>query len=264
MADANIIGVVSIKGGVGKTTATSSIGVSLAEDFGKKVLIIDANLGVPNLGFHFNNPFPEVSLFDVLNDKVDTKEAIIEYGHQIHLLLTPLSDEAADLSKLGKKLEDVRKDYDFILLDSSPTLGSDLFNVMEASDELLPITSPDYPTMSAGLKLLHRASEMKIPVRGVVVNKFKRKHFEIDTKNIADALQSDILAIVPDDEAVAEALYNKYPVTLFNPYSNAALKFRKVAAMFAGTTFSPSFFGKLKYKIGSRGHRRRLRERFGY
>ena len=52
MAKGTTIGVISIKGGVGKTTAVSNLGTVMANTFGKKVLLVDANFSAPNLGLH--------------------------------------------------------------------------------------------------------------------------------------------------------------------------------------------------------------------
>jgi len=264
MANAKTFGIVSIKGGVGKTTTTASLGGSLAEDFHKKVLIVDANLGVPNLGFHFSEIFPDTPLSEVLNGKVDIKDAIIEWDCRVHLLLTLLSEEHTDLSRLREKLEAVMHEYDFILLDSSPALSPELIHVMKASDELIVVTSLDYPTTGASLKLLNLASELKIPVRGIVINKVRGKHFEIDMQNIMDALRSDILSAVPDDDEVLEALYNKYPATIYNPCSKAAIRFREVAALLADQSFSVPAWDKLKNRAFKGMRRRRLRKRFGH
>jgi septum site-determining protein MinD len=266
MANAKIIGIVSMKGGVGKTTTTASVGASLAEDFNKRVLLVDANLTVPNLGFQFNEPFPDIPLSEVLAGKVKVRDAIIEWDSKLHLLLTTLSEEHADmLSKLKKMLEPLKDKYDFILLDSTPALSPELINVMQASDELIVVTSLDYPTTGASLKLINMASELSIPVRGVIINKSRGKHFEIDTQNIMDALCSDILGVIPDDAEVLEALYNKYPITIYRPCAKAAIRFREVAALLADQGFSVSIWDKLRNRMFyHKARRRMLRKRFGY
>lgn len=64
-----VIGVISIKGGVGKTTVVSNLGATLAYEFGKKVLVIDANFSAANLGLHLGIVDPEITIHDVLAGK---------------------------------------------------------------------------------------------------------------------------------------------------------------------------------------------------
>ena len=73
MAKAETIGIISIKGGVGKTTTVANLGAILASTFDKKVLLVDANISSPNLGYHFGFINKEFSLKDVLNDKLSIK-----------------------------------------------------------------------------------------------------------------------------------------------------------------------------------------------
>ena len=65
---AKIIGVLSLKGGVGKTSVVSSLGDALS-DFGKKVLLVDANYSAPNLGLHFNIVDPASDFASCLVEK---------------------------------------------------------------------------------------------------------------------------------------------------------------------------------------------------
>jgi len=70
-----VIGVLSLKGGVGKTSVVAALGDALA-DFGKKVLLIDANLSAPNLGLHFNIVNPEKTLHDLLDRTANIRDVI--------------------------------------------------------------------------------------------------------------------------------------------------------------------------------------------
>ena len=75
-----VIGIMSLKGGVGKTSVVASLGSALAE-LGKNVLLIDANFHAPNLGIHFNLIDPEVTLHDVLSRKANVRDAIYAVGN---------------------------------------------------------------------------------------------------------------------------------------------------------------------------------------
>ena len=72
-----IIGVMSLKGGVGKTSVVVALGSAIS-DFGKKVLLIDGNLSSPTLGLHLNIINPKQTIHHVLNRAANTKDAIYE------------------------------------------------------------------------------------------------------------------------------------------------------------------------------------------
>ena len=74
------IGIVSLKGGVGKTSVVSALGGAIA-GFGQKVLLIDGNFSAPNLGLHLNVIDPEITLNHVLNRTANLKDAIYESGN---------------------------------------------------------------------------------------------------------------------------------------------------------------------------------------
>ena len=63
----SVIGIISLKGGVGKTTISAALGADLANRYGKKVLLIDANYSAPNLGIHLDILSPHGTIHDVLN-----------------------------------------------------------------------------------------------------------------------------------------------------------------------------------------------------
>ena len=72
-----VIGIVSLKGGVGKTSVVTALGAAISE-FNKKVLLVDANFSAPNLGLHLNIINPEVTIHDVL-DRVSN----VSFGRSI-------------------------------------------------------------------------------------------------------------------------------------------------------------------------------------
>ena len=73
------IGILSLKGGVGKTSSVVALGDALS-GFGKKALLIDGNLSAPNLGLHLNIIEPETTLHHVLDRGANIKDAIHERG----------------------------------------------------------------------------------------------------------------------------------------------------------------------------------------
>ena len=168
------IGVISIKGGVGKTSTTANLGTALSQEFGQHVLLLDANYSAPNLGIHFGVTNPEVNLHDVLRNKVDVGDAIHEYEDNLHLVPGSLLNDKVNPYKLRQIVKHLKKYYDYVLLDSSPNLNDEIKSVMLAADELIVVTSPDYPTLSTTMHAVKVAREKKNPYCRVSTQQSKK------------------------------------------------------------------------------------------
>ena len=239
-----IIGVISIKGGVGKTTTVSSIGALLAKEFGKRVLIIDANFSAPNLALHMGFINPELTLSDVMMDRVEAKEAIYEHDIGFHLLPTALLHRKVNPFKLRNKINKLRQEYDVILIDSSPTLNEEMLSTIVASDSLLVVTSPDLPTLSCTMHAVKVAKRKKTPIAGLIINKVRNRRFEISTREIEESTGVPVLAVLPDDVNVVEALAKSTPASVFTPKRDFAVEYKKLAASIIGEEYRDTRFMK--------------------
>lgn len=243
-----IIGIISIKGGVGKTTTAINLAAALANEFGKRVLVVDANFSAPNLGLHLGIVKANYSLNDVLADKVDITRAIIK--HELGFDIAPAAlvpMKRINPFKLKRKIGWLKHKYDVILLDSSPTLNEEMLATMIASDELLVVTSPDYPTLSCTMYATKIAKEKKTPISGLILNKVKGKRFELTIDDIESATNVPVLAVLEDDEKVLEALSETKPAVLYAPKRNVSVEYKKLAASLIGERYvDKRFIARLK------------------
>lgn len=239
MKAGKVIGVVSIKGGVGKTTLVSNLGAVLANAFNKKVLLVDGNLSAPNLGLHLGVIDMEHSLHDVIYDQVPVSNAIQKSEHGFDVLPSALIPKAAQTKKINpyklhNRLEQIKSEYDFVIIDSSPNLNDEMLATMIASDELLVVTSPDYPTLSCTMHAVKIARERKTPIAGLVLNKVRNKKFELSVKEIEDTTGVPVLAVVDDHIKVLEALSKTTPAFICSPKRRFSLAYKNIAAKIAG------------------------------
>ena len=132
---ARVIVITSGKGGVGKTTTTSNIGMSLAR-FGYRTLLIDADVGLRNLDLllGLENRIIYTGL-DVLNETCQLKQALIQDKRQQKLSFFPLSSNqtktmitGAEVKSLVERLE---SSFDFILIDCPAGIDSGFVNAIE-------------------------------------------------------------------------------------------------------------------------------------
>src|SRR3989344_470631 len=103
------IGIVSLKGGVGKTTTTVALGSALSE-FGQKVLLVEGNYSSPNLGIHFNIFSPDVSIQDVLSRAANFSDSIHVVGDLFHVAPAHMfSEKNINPFQLRNRLKDVKR-----------------------------------------------------------------------------------------------------------------------------------------------------------
>jgi len=122
-------------------------------------------------------------------------------------------------------------------MDSGPGIGTEVISEMRACDEIIIITNPEVPTVASTLKTFRTAEQYKVPILGVVVNMVRNEPFELPLKEIKEALGWPILASVPEDKEVREAIAAGVPVVRYDPKSRAAVEFRKLSELISDRIF---------------------------
>jgi len=245
------IGIVSLKGGVGKTTTVASLGAALSE-IGKKVLLIDGNVYSPTLGLHLNIIDPEKTLHDVFNKKVHAHEAIFKYDGMDVMPASIFSRMKINPLKLKDNIQILKKDYDILLIDSSPNLNEETLGVILASDEIYVVTTADHATLSMTLKAVKLAKQRGTPIKGLIINKFHNKNFEIPLASIEETLDIPVMAVIPYDRNFLKALSEMQPFVKYKPNAEGSIEFKKLAAALTGQKHKKTrfrdFFRKMKPK----------------
>ena len=229
------------KGGVGKTTVTANLGAALTH-FGADTVVLDANLTNPNLGFHIGIPLYPKTLHDVLKGDAHITEAM--YIHDSGLRVVPAGLSVEDLrdtspGNLSDVLLDAVGEPDYVLIDSAAGLGNESINAIEASDEVLVVTNPNLPAVTDALKTVNIAEEAGTEVTGVVLNMVKDHDSELDEEEVESMIGYEVLAKIPHDETVEEALAAKKPIVHHSPDHHVSERFKGVAADLHGIEYEP-------------------------
>jgi len=248
MVNTRIIGILSGKGGVGKTTLTFNLGSALT-DFEKNVLIIDGNLTTPNLGIHAGIPLYPTSLHDVLRGKVDIYDVmhVLPSGLKIVPASINLNDlKGVNPELLSSNLTDLVGKLDFILIDGAPGLGREALSVLKSSNEVIGITTLELPALTDLLKSIRIVKEQKKEYLGSVINMVRNKRYEPKKEHVETLLEDgSILEIIPHDENVRYALAKRMPVIHHKPNSKASLKIKSLAAKLIGKEFKIPWYKRL-------------------
>jgi len=241
------IGIVSLKGGVGKTSVVAALGAALG-GFDKKVLLVDGNLSAPNLGMHLKIVDPEITLHHVLGKESNIQDAVHKLNNFDVIPASIFNQGQVNPLTLKDKLKFLKQKYDVVLLDSSPSLNDETLAVMLASDGILVVTTPDYPTLSMTLKAVKSAMQRGIPIQGLILNKVNNKNFELSIQDIEKTIDLPVMAVIPHDIDVLKALSEFIPSTIHRPKSGASIEYKKLAATLIGEKYK-SFSLKNFFRI---------------
>lgn len=171
MSNCKVIALTNQKGGVGKTTTAVNLGVCLSKQ-GKKVLLVDADAQA-NLTMSLGYPQPDdlpISLATIMQDIIDDKPFDVQKGILHHSEGVDLLPSNIELSGLEVRLinaisrervlttciNEVKKNYDYVLIDCMPSLGMLTINALAAADSVVIPTQPHYLS-AKGLELLLRS-----------------------------------------------------------------------------------------------------------
>ncbi len=227
------------------------MGLALAK-FGRDVTIVDANFTTPDLSFHFGTPVGTPTLHHVLAGEVDLKYAL--HVHPSGLKVIPASLSLADARKTRRHGFDKvvnRLGGDFVLVDSQAGLGPDVTAVIQASDEVLVVTIPEWPAITDALKTILVAKSHERGITGVVLNRITNEKVEPGLNGIEAVLDTGIIGMIPEDRAVKSSIAARNPAVISEPHSEAAIAFKKLAADIAGIRYRPPgpFTRKMKRLI---------------
>ncbi|MFA5061220.1 MAG: AAA family ATPase [Candidatus Pacearchaeota archaeon] len=210
-----IIGIISFKGGVGKTISVINIGAALSK-LNKKVLVVDANFLSPTLHIYLGLLNPDITLREAIRNNILPEDAI--YEHKSGLNVMPCNFyKDADLEKFKKIIDYVKEKYDYVIVDSGPSYSEEILGVLMVADEMIFITTPDYPTLTTTLRAAELVKQKKLPIIGIIVNKKRKKSYELTSKDIERTTSLPVISEINDDHKIMisvskfNSIINQYP-----------------------------------------------------
>jgi flagellar biosynthesis protein FlhG len=237
--------VTSGKGGVGKSTISLNLGIALAAE-GKRVLLIDADLGLANIDILLGIS-PEHNLQDLLRGRASAFDVIVEGPEGLSILpaASGLGEseawQADDAARLSEELGRLERAFDLILIDTGAGISEKVTDFVLSVDRAFIVATPE-PTSIADAYAMVKVTTGErpdLPV-GLIVNRAKspreahelHARFEEIVSRFLD-LSIDRVGHVVEDQSVEQATRTQHPVVVGSPESEAARCLRKLGSKLA-------------------------------
>jgi septum site-determining protein MinD len=232
-----VIIVSSGKGGVGKTSVVTNLGVALSEK-GKSVAVIDGSLTTPDISLHLGVPFYISGLSQILQGDSDLEVA--SYYHKSGLRIIPGDIHNNLLSefegkKFGKLLQKLKKQHDFVLVDCAAGLGREAVSAIQNCNKMLVVVNPELSSVVNASKTIQLAKNLKVEPTGVILNKVRIFGKQLKIDEIEPLMYGvPIIGKIPDNRKISKATKNSESVVNYYPRSRASKEFMKIASTLAG------------------------------
>lgn len=245
-----IISVANQKGGVGKTTTSINLSTILAKK-GKKVLMVDADpQGNASSGVGFDKEIEE-SVYDLLVGETEI-ENVVNKTNIKNLSICPSNINLAGAEvelvsvmsreyRLKEKLDAVKNDYDFIIIDCPPSLGLITLNAFTASDSILiPVQCEYYALEGLGqlmntINLVKKHLNKNIEIEGALLTMYDAR------TNLSNQVVKEVKKyfndkvyknVIPRNVKLSEAPSYGMPISLYDPRSKGAKSYEKFVKEF--------------------------------
>ena len=225
-----VIVITSGKGGVGKTTTTANVGTGLAM-LNKKIVMIDTDIGLRNLDVVMGLENRIVyNLVDVIEGNCRVKQALIRDKKFDSLYLMPSAqtkDKNAVTPEQMKKLtEELREDFDYILLDCPAGIEQGFLNAIAGADRAIIVTTPEVSAIRdadriVGLLEANGITDMRLIINRIRPDLVKRGDM-MSVEDVGEILGIDLIGAVPDDESVVISTNQGNPIVGSNTLAGQA------------------------------------------
>lgn len=216
-----VIVITSGKGGVGKTTTNANIGTALARA-GKKVVMIDTDLGLRNLDLLLGLENRIVyTIVDVVEERCKLKQALVKDKKNPNLCLLAAAqtrDKTAVTEEQLKNIcEDLKKDFDFILVDCPAGIEQGFQNAVAGASEAIVVTTPEMSAVRDAdriIGLLESKEEIKsykLLLNRVRPNLIKSNDM-MSVEDVVEILSAQLIGIIPEDTGIITSTNKGEPI----------------------------------------------------
>ena len=238
-----VIAVSSGKGGVGKTNLSINIAIAYSQ-LGKKVMVMDADLGLANVNVAMGI-IPKYNLYHLIKQKKKMNDIIINTDFGIQIIAG-----ASGFSKIANLSDEERENFideiskmdavDVIVIDTSAGVSSNVLDFIAAADDVIIVTTPEPTAITDAYGIIKiiatEIDNMNLGIK-LIVNRVKSvtegKKVSERVINIASQflnLKVDYLGYVYDDIQVSQAILKQKPFIIIDPNSKASICIKHIVS----------------------------------
>lgn len=216
----DVIVITSGKGGVGKTTATANIGAGLAK-LGKKVVVVDADIGLRNLDVVLGLENRIVyDIVDIVKNVCRLKQGLIKDKRYDGLFLLPAAQTkdktAVSPDEMLQLCNDLKQHFDFVIVDSPAGIEQGFQNAIAGANRAIVITTPEISAVRDADRIIGLLEAKGLHDPLLIINRIRPEMVKrgdmMNIEDMIDILAIDLLGIIPDDEAIVISTNKGEPV----------------------------------------------------
>ena len=256
-----VIAVTSGKGGVGKSNVVVNLGLALAHQ-GLKVLLIDADLGLANLDILLGLN-PQFTINDVLSLRKTLPEVLVEGPGGVKIL--PASSGIPELAELDEyqkmfllnEMDNYSEGVDVVLIDTGAGISRNVMFFNIAASERVVVANNEPTSITDAYALIkvlatqHNERRFKLLVNGLSQPReaegVYRTLLKVAERFLGRDISLEYLGYIPHDEAVPKAVLKQQPVLTLFPKSRAARSFTQIAQRLWETPAPEEVDGNIKF-----------------
>ena len=208
-----VITIYSAKGGCGKTTVATNLAAALASERSNRVCLVDLDLQFGDVATALRiHPTKTISNALEMSDSIDIDglvRVLLRYEDQFDLLLAPTNPADIEMIKadfISRVISTLQKNYDYVVVDTSPSLNEVIIQTLKESDLILLLTTLDMPAIK-NLKLTISTLDalgLDKTRRKLILNRCDLK-VGIEAKDVEDLVDEAITAAIPSSTKVSLA-----------------------------------------------------------
>ncbi len=230
------------KGGVGKTTLTANLGIALAKQ-GVRTVVLDADFGLRNLDLLLGLENRIVyTAQEVLEESCRLEQALVKHKQEPNLALLPAGNprmlEWLKPDDMQRIVEMLREIFEYVLIDCPAGVEDGFKNAVSATKEAIVITTPEVSAVRDADRVIGLLNTQGIKPIQLVLNRVRPKMIAsqemLAVDDVTDILALPLLGLVLEDEQVIVSTNRGEPLTLSGSNSPAARCYSNIARRLQG------------------------------